>query len=242
MNLWLAARCSPKFASSLSLTWEISCKPNLSHLLRKIVNGKMAPCKRAFPPLCIVAFRKIISVKINKNILGPHFFEPKLIRLLGIFRVFANSFIDEVLRETIGKKSDITLVVRPPPHKRVKVPGNIWRKKLGWNQNPFQSVLSRDVRGGAIASGAGRGWKSAGRRWKSAGRSGAGGGEKAHRSTDPKIRQKCVNCYWRICITVWCFEQGKHYILWLLDGLSANQIITSCIKDQMKSFSFISPL
>ena len=80
----------------------------------------------------------------------------------------------------------------------------------------------------------------AGQRWKSAGRSGAGRGEKARKSTDLKIRQKCVNCYWRICITVWCFDQGKHYILWLLNGLSANQIITSCTKDQMNSFSFIS--
>ena len=84
--------------------------------------------------------------------------------------------------------------------------------------------------------------RGAGRRWKSAGRSGAGRGEKARKSTDLKIRQKCVNCYWRICITVWCFDQGKHYILWLLNGLSANQIITSCTKDQMKRFSFISPL
>ena len=67
-----------------------------------------------------------------------------------------------------------------------------------------------------------------------------GRGEKARKSTDLKIRQKCVNCYWRICITVWCFDQGKHYILWLLNGLSANQIITSCTKDQMNSFSFIS--
>ena len=101
-------------------------------------------------------------------------------------------------------------------------------------------VESRDVRGGAFSSGAGRGEDEnprggAGRRWKSAGR-----GEKARKSTDLKIRQKCVNCYWRICITVWCFDQGKHYILWLLNGLSANQIITSCTKDQMNSFSFIS--
>ena len=98
----------------------------------------------------------------------------------------------------------------------------------------FRTNISiRDVRGGAFSSGAGRGWKSAGR-------SGAGRGEKARESTDLKIRQKCVNCYWRICITVWCFDQGKHYILWLLNGLSANQIITSCTKDQMNSFSFIS--
>ena len=25
--------------------------------------------------------------------------------------------------------------------------------------------------------------------------------------------KKGVNCYWRICITVWCFDQGKHYII-----------------------------
>ena len=82
--------------------------------------------------------------------------------------------------------------------------------------------------GWTFSSGTGRGWTSAGR------------GRKARKSTDPKIWQKCVKCYWRICITVWCFDQGKHYILWLLNGLSANQIITSCTKDQMNSFSFIS--
>ena len=89
---------------------------------------------------------------------------------------------------------------------------------------------TRNVWGGAFSSREGRGWKSAGR------------GKKERKSTDPKIQQKCVNCYWRICITVWCLDQGKHYTLWLLYGLSANQIITSCTKDQMKSFSFISPL
>ena len=55
--------------------------------------------------------------------------------------------------------------------------------------------------------------RGAGRGLISAGRSGAERGEKARKSTDLKIRQKCVNCYWRICITVWCFDQGKHYIL-----------------------------
>ena len=45
-----------------------------------------------------------------------------------------------------------------------------------------------------------------------------------------------------ICITVGCFGQGTNYILWLLNDPSANQIITSCTKDQVKSFSFISPL
>ena len=63
---------------------------------------------------------------------------------------------------------------------------------------------------------------------------------KARKSTDLKIRQKCVYCNLRICITVSCFDQGKHYILWLLNGLFANQIITNCTKDQMNSFSFIS--
>ena len=51
-----------------------------------------------------------------------------------------------------------------------------------------------------------------------------------------------VNFYWRICITAWCFDQWKHFIPWLLNGLSAIQISTSCTKDQMKSFSFISPV
>ena len=80
--------------------------------------------------------------------------------------------------------------------------------------------------------------RGAGQRWNLQGDPGRG--KKVRKSTDLKIRQKCVNCYWRICITVWCFDQGKHYILWLLDGLSANQLITSCTKDQMNSFSFIS--
>ena len=40
-----------------------------------------------------------------------------------------------------------------------------------------------------------------------------GAGQRARKSTDPKFRQKCVNCYWRICITIQCFDQGKHYIL-----------------------------
>ena len=46
-------------------------------------------------------------------------------------------------------------------------------------------------------------------------RGGPGRGKKTRKLTDPKHRQKCVNCYWGICITVWCFDQGKHYILWL---------------------------
>ena len=67
-------------------------------------------------------------------------------------------------------------------------------------------IHPRDVRGGAFSSGAGRGKDENPR-------GGPGRGEKARKSTDLKIRQKCVNCYWRICITVWCFDQGKHYIL-----------------------------
>ena len=44
---------------------------------------------------------------------------------------------------------------------------------------------TRDARGGAFSSGAGR-------------------DEKARKSTDPKIRQKCVNCYGDICSVLWC--------------------------------------
>ena len=47
--------------------------------------------------------------------------------------------------------------------------------------------ITRDVRGGAFSSGAGRGQKSAGR------------GKRTRKSTDPKIRQKCVYCHGDIC-------------------------------------------
>ena len=52
----------------------------------------------------------------------------------------------------------------------------------------------RDGRGGAFSSRAGR-------------------GEKARKSTDPKLRQKCVNCYSDICSALWCFDKGKQFIL-----------------------------
>ena len=93
---------------------------------------------------------------------------------------------------------------------------------------------------GAKLLTAGRGMDENLRSWAKMKIRGAVRGKKAHKSTDPKIWQKCGN--WRICITVWCFDQGKHYILWLLNGLSANQIITSCTKDQGKNLSLISPL
>ena len=96
----------------------------------------------------------------------------------------------------------------------------------GWQDvcrsSGFINQFSKNMKGqrsflsgmcGAELFPAGQG--GAGRRWKSAGRSGAGRGKKARKSTDPKLRQKFVNCYWGICITVWCFDQGKHYILWL---------------------------
>ena len=80
------------------------------------------------------------------------------------------------------------------------------------------SVRFRDVRDGAFSSGAGRGEdenprSGAGRAEDENPRDGPGRGKKARKSTDPKIRQKFVNCYWGICITVRCFVQGKHYIL-----------------------------
>ena len=73
--------------------------------------------------------------------------------------------------------------------------------------------------------GAGHRWKSA---WRGAGENPQGRGEKAHKSTDPKIWQKCVNCYWDICSALWCFDKGKHYILSLLKGISLNKIVTFC--------------
>ena len=93
---------------------------------------------------------------------------------------------------------------------------------------------------GAELFPAGRGGAGRGEDENPPGGPGRGGAKKRVNQLIWKIRQKCVNCYWRICIIVWCFDQGKHYILWLLNGLSANQIITSCTKDQMNSFSFIS--
>ena len=74
-------------------------------------------------------------------------------------------------------------------------------------------LQTRDVRGGAFSSDdenpqGGAGWGE-----DENPRGGPGRGKKARKSTDPKNRQKCVNCYLRICITVWCFDKEKHYIL-----------------------------
>ena len=46
--------------------------------------------------------------------------------------------------------------------------------------HPFADISIRDVRGGAFSSGAGQ-------------------GKRTRKSTDPKIRQKYVNCYGDIC-------------------------------------------
>ena len=82
-----------------------------------------------------------------------------------------------------------------------------------------------------------RGKGGAGQGWKSVAPGGSGRAKKA--PTEPKIRQKCVNCYWRICNVSW---SRKTLPSLTFNGLSSNQIIASCIKDQMKSFFFISPL
>ena len=55
----------------------------------------------------------------------------------------------------------------------------------------FREVKTRDGRGGAFSSGAGRGRKSAGRGLGENLQGGAG--QKNGKSTDPKIQQKCVN-------------------------------------------------
>ena len=71
-------------------------------------------------------------------------------------------------------------------------------------QVDFHWVMAAGMCGAELfPAGRGRGWKSAGR------------GKKARKSTDPNIWQKCVNYYWGICITLWCFDQGNHYILCL---------------------------
>ena len=57
--------------------------------------------------------------------------------------------------------------------------------------------------------GMGRGWKSAGK------------GKKTRKLTDPKIGQKCINCYWDICRVLWFLYKGKHYTLSLLKAISA---------------------
>ena len=49
-------------------------------------------------------------------------------------------------------------------------------------------VYSRDVQGGPFSSGPGRGEDENPR-------AGPGRGQKARKLTDPKMRQKCVNCY-----------------------------------------------
>ena len=53
-------------------------------------------------------------------------------------------------------------------------------------------VYSRDVRGGAFSSGAGRGEDKKPRGGAKVKISGAGRGKRTRKSTDPKIRQQCI--------------------------------------------------
>ena len=89
------------------------------------------------------------------------------------------------------------------------------------DEKMFNIYILKEVSVIAFSSGARRGGarlkiRGAGRRWKSAGR-----GKKARKSTDPKNRQQCVNCYWDICSALWCFDKGniisfhfKNVFLW----------------------------
>ena len=65
-----------------------------------------------------------------------------------------------------------------------------------------KGVHSRDVRGGAFSSGAGGGEDKNPRGGAKAKIRGAGRWKRTRKWTDPKIRQKCVNCYGDICIVL----------------------------------------
>ena len=71
--------------------------------------------------------------------------------------------------------------------------------------------------------------RGAGREGKSAGRSGAGRGEKARKSTDPKIRQKCVFAIGRFVMPSGVFIKENI-------ASSIFKRVTSCTQDQMLAF------
>ena len=109
---------------------------------------------------------------------------------------------------------------------------------LNWTSYQRFARVSPLSRGGVFPSGAGRGQKSAGRGGAKVKIRGAGRGKRTRKSTDPKIRQKCVYCYGDIYSVLWCFDKWKHYLLSLLKGISVKQTVKICKQRKIKRFSY----
>ena len=123
---------------------------------------------------------------------------------IGIFKTIENKWYHDINGKF--KTIDTMAIVFLKAMVAQKIPlrlriAQLWRRRECNRVYPSGMCLAEHFL--AERGGARKKIRRAGRRWKSAGRA----AKRTRKSTDPKIRQKWIYCYWDICSALWCFDR-----------------------------------